>query len=244
MRKPHRLSDLKGYSLSARDGEIGKLEQVYFDDRRWVVRYFLVHTGGWLAGRTVLIVPGMITGMDEEEKTLDVDLTLEQVKNCPPMDTKTPVSRHYEQQYYSYYGWQPYWIDDPLSGTTTFIPPAGGVDMPEDPAHPHLRSSDEVTGYGIHTRDGMIGHVEGFILEEPDWSVRYLEVDTRNWLPGKHVLIAPAWIEKVDWARQEVVVKLKQETIRTAPPYDSDKVISRDYQVALYGHYGMQYHED
>jgi len=46
MRKPHRLSDLKGYSLSARDGEIGKLEQVYFDDRRWVVRYFLVHTGG------------------------------------------------------------------------------------------------------------------------------------------------------------------------------------------------------
>jgi uncharacterized protein YrrD len=244
MRKPYRLKELTGYVVNASDGEIGKLDQVYFDDRRWVVRYFIVRTGGWLTGRKVLILPGMICGMDEESRTLDVDLTREHVEKCPPADTELPVSRHYEQEYYRYYGWEPYWSGDPFYGPGPYIPLPTDEGVPEEPEEPHLRSSDEVNGYAIHARDGNIGHVEDFILEEPEWSIRYLVVDTRNWLPGKHVLIAPAWIEKVDWSKQEVAVKLKRETIETAPPYDPDKIIGRDYQVALYGHYGMKYRED
>ena len=83
--------------------------------------------------------------------------------------------------------------------------------------------------------------VRDFILEEPGWAVRYLEVDTRNWLPGKKLLVAPAWIQEVDWTEQEVQVDLPRATIQTAPEYDSSTVISREYQVALYRHYGFEY---
>ena len=56
---------------------------------------------------------------------------------------------------------------------------------------PHLRSIEAVTGYHIHASDGEIGHVEDFLIEDADWSIRYLVVDTKNWWPGKKVLISP-----------------------------------------------------
>ena len=60
----------------------------------------------------------------------------------------------------------------------------------------HLRSSAEVTGYYIETRDGEIGHVDDFIIDLKDWSLGYLQVDTRNWWPGKKVLVSPSWIDE------------------------------------------------
>lgn len=151
-------------------------------------------------------------------------------RNCPPVNTKLPVSRHYEEQYYRHCGWEPYWIVDPMLGSAPYLPlPAEGA--PGEPQHPHLRSSAEVRGYSTHARDGDIGHVEDFIVEEPGWAVRYLEVDTRNWLPGKHVLVAPTWIRQVDWAKQEAEIDLPREAIETAPPYDRSRIISREYQV-------------
>ena len=243
MRQLRKLRDLMGFSLNACDGEIGKLEEVYFDDNRWIVRYFIVRTGNWLLGRKVLIMPAVINGIDEEAKTLNVDLTREQIKNCPTVNTKLPVSRHYEEEYYRYYGWEPYWSDGPMSGPALYAPPPVEV-VPKDPEHPHLRSSDEVESYSIQTHDGDIGHVVDFILEEPGWVIRYLEVDTRNWLPGKHVLLAPTWIGEVDWAKQDVKAKLNREAIQTAPPYDPARIISQEYQVALFEHYGMKFKQE
>ena len=243
MRQLIKLSDLTDYSLAARDGEIGKLEEVYFDDNCWLVRYFIVSTGNWLLGRKVLIVPAVMGGIDEEAKTLSVDLTREQIENCPPVNTKMSVSRHYEQEYYSYYGWEPYWNDDPMFGPAPYLSPPV-EDTSDQPENPHLRSSDEVKNYSIHACDGKIGHVEDFILEVPDWTIRYLEVNTRSWLPGKHVLLAPAWIQQVDWAKQEVSIELTREALETAPAYDPSKIISRESQVRLYEHYGMKFEQD
>ena len=46
-----RAKDLNGYKLDARDGEIGKVKEFYFDDHSWTVRYLVADTGGWLSGR-------------------------------------------------------------------------------------------------------------------------------------------------------------------------------------------------
>jgi uncharacterized protein YrrD len=46
-----------GYQLESRDGEIGKVKEFYFDDRRWTIRYLVAETGTWLADRQVLISP-------------------------------------------------------------------------------------------------------------------------------------------------------------------------------------------
>jgi hypothetical protein len=86
----------------------------------------------------------------------------------------------------------------------------------------HLRSSREVIGYHLRTADRQsIGHVEDFLFDERDWSIQLLLIDTRNWWPGKHVLVSPKRVEEVDWAVKEVLVKVTHEELEASPEYDS-----------------------
>jgi hypothetical protein len=50
---------------------------------------------------------------------------------------------------------------------------------------PHLRSTQEVTGYDIHATDGDIGEVEDFIIDDVSWKIHFLIVETGNWFSGK-----------------------------------------------------------
>jgi hypothetical protein len=75
-------------------------------------------------------------------------------------------------------------------------------------------------GYTIQARDGALGHVEDFIVDDESWALRYMVVDTRNWWPGKHVLVPPQWIESVRWPQSSVVVDLLRETIKAGAEYD------------------------
>jgi hypothetical protein len=235
---------LSKYHLHAIDGEIGHFKEVFFDDHDWSVRYLIVHTGKWLLGKDVLIVPSMVNAIDEDRKSINVDLTREQIENSPAVDTSLPISRHDENDYYGYYGLEPYWLDSPFPEDIPALRPAPAEQQPREPDQPHLRSSSAVRGYRIHAQDGEIGHVEDFILDDGDWSIRYLEVNTRDWLPGKHVLIAPVWIHYIDWREKEVVVNLNRQAIASAPAYDKTKVIGNDYEVSLYKHYGMAFDSD
>lgn len=54
------------------------------------------------------------------------------------------------------------------------------------------------------------------------------------------MLLAPTWIQKIDWIHQEVMVELNCDVIQTAPAYERDKVISEEYQQSLIKHYGMK----
>lgn len=244
MRQLRPISALKSGSVRARDGDIGKVEQMYFDDESWHVRYFVVRTGSWLAGREVLIAPRSVTGVAEDGK-LTTDLTREQIENSPPVESERPVSRHYEAEFHRHYGWHPYWpLGAPFGGPLTPAAPPPVQDPFEGtltaPDNPHLRASDEVRGYVVHARDGEFGEIDDFIVDDQDWKVRYVVLDTRRWLPGKKVLLAPAWIDAIDWGARHVVVDLQSETIRSAPSYDPAQLITREYEVRLYGHYGRQ----
>jgi hypothetical protein len=101
----------------------------------------------------------------------------------------------------------------------------------------HLRSTKAVAGYYIDATDGEIGHVEDFIIDHDSWIIRYIEMDTRNWWPGKKVLISPRWIERVSWADSKVYVNLSQETIKSGPEYFDSVPITREYESQLYDHY-------
>jgi hypothetical protein len=98
----------------------------------------------------------------------------------------------------------------------------------------------EVEGYGVGVVDGDIGHIAEFMIDEKDWTIRYLVVDTRNWWPGKHVLMSPRWIERVSWDDRKVYADLARDTIKDAPEYTQDSVISREYEVELFLHYSRE----
>jgi hypothetical protein len=90
----------------------------------------------------------------------------------------------------------------------------------------------------MEAADGDIGHVEGFVMDEEAWAIRYIEVATRNWWPGKKVLVSPEWIERVSWADSKVYVGLSREAIKSGPEYVESIPVTREYENKLYFHYG------
>ena len=227
------------------NGAIGKVRDFYFDDETWTVRYLVVDTGSWLSGRRVLILPNFLRRVDRKKQTISVSLTKEQVEESPSIDTDKPVSRQHETEYLSYYRIQPYWL---ASGGLGFaeglydprlLAPLATSDTPRKKKNgdPHLRSSREVTGYRIEAHDGHVGHVEDFIVDDQTWRVHYLVVDTRDWWPGKMVLVAPAWIKKISWRSGEVSICLPRAVLRAAPEYDASRPTSGKYEQRLLGYY-------
>ena len=100
---------LQGYKLESRDGEIGKVNEFYFDDRHWAIRYLVADTGKWLTGRQVLISPYALVAVNKEEQHITIDLTKKQIEASPSLYSDKPVSRQFEQAYYGYYGYPMYW---------------------------------------------------------------------------------------------------------------------------------------
>ncbi|MEW6161017.1 MAG: PRC-barrel domain-containing protein [Verrucomicrobiota bacterium] len=237
--------DLKNFKLGALDGDIGRVKDFYFDDAKWVVRYLVADTGTWLPERQVLISPWSLQRVDESSKLLHVSLTRDQIEKSPGVETEKPVSRQFEIEYYRYYGWPYYWTGPALWGVEAYPYFGYGIgpvleEPRRDAGDPHLRSTHEVTGYHIHARDGEIGHVEDFVIDDMNWAIRYLAVDTRNWWPGKKVLLAPQWIDAISWEKSMVEVHLPRSVIQGAPEFDMDKPISREYEQALWRYYDRE----
>jgi hypothetical protein len=235
---------LKGYQLDSLEGEIGKVEEFYFDDLHWTIRYLVADTGTWLSGRQVLISPYALGAVKSEEKLITVDLTKKQIENSPSLNTDMPVSQQFETEYYGYYGWPIYWGAPYMWGYYPYLERNGdklkNLDASEKAWDPHLRSTLEVSDYHIQAIDGEIGHVEDFIIDDETWAIRYLIIDTRNWLPGKKVLLSPQWIEHVSWEESKVFVNLHRDTIQQSPEYTTDSLITRDYETGLHRHYNRK----
>ncbi len=235
----HRGNELQGYTIAATDGDLGKVQDLYFDDQKWAVRYLVVDTGGWLSGRLVLVSPHVVTSADDAAKHVLVSLTQAQVKDSPGIETDMPFDRQQEIAYRNYFGWPPYWGGVGALSQVAVQPVVGVADrdVPAEGDH-HLRSASVVGGYHIAASDGDIGHVDDFIIDDASWAIRYLVVDTRNWLPGKKVLLSPQWVSSVEWPAADVVVRLTREQIAGAPAYDHDAPITREYETELHKHYG------
>jgi hypothetical protein len=243
------FSQIKNFALAARDGEIGKVKELYFDDQNWIVRYVVVDTGGWLTGRKVLLLPSSIGAIAEESKLIAVHLTKERIENSPPIDADKPVSRQHEEEWHRYYGYSGYWLV-PEAIAFGAMPVVTGVEAQaadearrakgsEEHCDPHLCSTSEVTDYSIHAADGEIGKVDDFIIDDEGWAIRYVVI-LRSWWAGKKVFLSPEWIEHVSWEESEIFVPLSRETIKNAPEWDELHPISRDFEQRLFDYYGRR----
>ncbi len=244
------VKDLRGYAIRATDGVIGEVGDLYFDDEDWATRYLVVDTGSWLSGRKVLVSPLAIGHPDWTSRSLPVSLTKAQVENSPDIDTQKPVSRQYEAAYFAYYGYPYYWGGAGIWGMGAYpgaltterqfeegmkTRRAAAKQTPDDC---HLRSCSDVIGHHIHATDGDIGHVDDFVMDDHTWAIRYLVVNTSNWWVGHRMLVAPQWIEAVDWSTAKVSVDLTRDAIKGAPPYDGVAPFTRAQEQAMYKHYG------
>lgn len=244
------VRDLRGFAIHATDGLIGAVDDLYFDDEDWAIRYLVVETGGWLYGRRVLITPAALGHPDWPGKALPVTLTRAQVEGSPDIDTRKPVSRQQEAAYLAYYGYPYYWGGAGLWGMGAS---AGGLTTEvgfeqemkdrrdaetEPPQDTHLRSCESVIGHHVHATDGDIGHVQDMLVDDRHWSISYLIVDTSNWWGGHQVLVAPRWIESVSWPEAKVLVGLTRQAVQDAPAYDAAEGLERGQEEGMHEHYG------
>jgi hypothetical protein len=255
-------SVINGYAIAASDGRLGTVSDFLFDDASWLVRWLVVDTGHWPSGRKVLLSPFALGHLDPKKREFSVELTMQQVKDSPDVDTDRPVSRQIETNIYDYYGWSPYWgnglftdsygyVGRDAVGVTPILGsrrPLGSRQRVEDIADtelsdddPHLRSIETVTGYHIHASDGEIGHVEDFLVEDFDWSLRYLVVDTKNWWPGKKVLISPRSAREIDWTNQLVNLDVDRQKVKDGPAYDTSITVDQAYDETFLTYYGIRW---
>ena len=249
----YKAKTLTGYKLDSRDGEIGEVEEFYFDDQHWAIRYLVADTGSWLTGRQVLISPYALVTVLKAEQHITINLTKKQIEESPSLDSDKPVSRQFEDAYHKYYGWPIYWGGPYLWASGPY--PLVSGPYPYAPRNreklsesargdkawdPHLRSTRDVSGHHVQATDGEIGHVEDFIIDDQTWAIRYLIIDTRNWWPGKKVLVSQQWIESVSWSESKVFVNLSRESIRQSPQSTEESMLTRDYEAKLHQHYKRQ----
>ncbi|MEJ7929540.1 PRC-barrel domain-containing protein [Ramlibacter sp. AN1015] len=244
------ISELTKFEVHARDGRVGRVKDVYFDDDRLIVRHLVVDTGGWITGRQVLVSPHAVERLDHDSRTIVANLSRDQIEKAPGIDTDKPVSRQHEMEHYDYYGYPYYWTGFETWGALAYpmayagqaagagaagaiaadqrdAAPADRVAAEEREAlrrasDPHLRSSSEVIGYHIRAVDGSIGSLDDLLFDEGTWRITQLIVDTGKWLPGKRVGVAAERLHGVDWAQREVEVNLTREDIKASSPADAD----------------------
>lgn len=247
-----KVNEITGYVLDTQDGEFGQCHDFLFDDRAWTIRYAVVKTAKWLPGHKVLISPVFLGNPDWVNQSIPVDLTRQQIEESPPLEEHAPVSRQYEIDYHQYYALPFYWVSQNMwqarpdsSGVVHPVPEPELPDVDEIEApEGHLRSTEEVNGYHIVTSDGEVGHVDDFLLDDDSWVLRYLVLDTRNWLPGRKVLVSPDWIESIHWTERNVHIKMDSETIKNSPEFDPAQPLNRHYETRLYDYYGRPHYWD
>jgi len=231
------LLKLEGARLSASDGDIGVCRDFLFDDAHWVMRYMVGDTGDWLHRHEVLVSPISLGRPDWENAHVPVLLTREQIEHAPALDEDAPVSRQFERHWFDYFGYAYYWTGGDLWGAYAHpqvpVPPPPPVDTMPAAAHPedpHLHSVNEVKGYHLHAHDGPGGHVVDFVVDDVDWSIRYLAVETRHGLSRRKVLLSSQWLEGVDWAERELRVDLDIAQIESSPEYETALATQREYE--------------
>lgn len=259
--------ELDNFQLLASDGEIGRVKGLYFDIGWHTRYFVVETGSWLDRRRVLIATSAVDHRLDQVRNVIPVRLTREQVRNSPSVDTTRPVSRGDESALYAYYGWPSYWSQggpaniggDIAPSPLDLTAPAGALgigfgtvagplvtdsspktDKAADPdvsSDGVVHSTHEATGYSLEATDGSIGHVEDFLFEDTGWTIQFLVVDTRNWLPGRKVLISPDWIRQVVWGESRIVVDLSRDAVRASPEYDSARPFAADEAVRLHDHY-------
>ncbi|KGX83412.1 PRC-barrel domain-containing protein [Pontibacillus marinus] len=255
-------SKLEGLRIDASDGELGKIKDIYFDDKKWTIRYVVADTRKWLPGKKVLLSPASLKEIPFDSDKIEVDLDKETIRNAPPIEDHEPVSVRNEMELSRYYGWSPYWEGEYLWGTMGYpqiMEPGANPTMMADekmeqekkaednPAHPdhNLRSVREVagekSGYRVFAQNQEIGHLEDFSIQQETYKLQYMVINTGSWLNEKLRILSTDWIESIDWENHIVKVDIDPGQLKNAPDYDYEHEVTRDVEEHMHQLYAKPF---
>jgi uncharacterized protein YrrD len=105
-----------------------------------------------------------------------------------------------------------------------------------------LRSVTEMRRYDVQATDGPMGSVHDVFFDDERMAVRYVVVETGDWLSSRRVLISPLAVRSVEWAQGHVAVQLSQAQVRDSPPVDTHQPVSRQIEEEYLAYYGYPHY--
>jgi hypothetical protein len=83
-----------------------------------------------------------------------------------------------------------------------------------------VHRSEKIRGFHLHATDGVIGHVDELLFDEA-WAIRYLVVDTSNWIGGRTVLVSTDLVTRIAPAEREIHVSISRAVVQAGPSIDA-----------------------
>lgn len=126
----HKITNFSVYANDADDNDqdkVGSVKDILLDERTGRFRYFIVDTGFWVFGKTVLLPVGLARLNYDKERLYVSGLTKDQVENLPEFNNNLQIDHDYEERVRSSYS--------PLVQRSTIPqPPAGAMyDYEQEP---------------------------------------------------------------------------------------------------------------
>ncbi len=201
------LETLTGSRVIAADGEIGKVTDFLFSDQSWTIGYLVVDVRSWLIRRDVVLAVAAVKESDWSKKVFRIQLTRDQVRDSPVVQSAEPVSRQQEIAMAEYFGRFACWVDRQAGASS--IPT--GTEYPlHTKGNPHLRSVWHLTGYKVWCAGAEIGRLEGFIVDESAWHIGYLNTKAGDWPASRLLLIPTHSVQSISWADHRVKLHRSQ----------------------------------
>lgn len=207
------LKHMFGYEVQAKDGRIGKVEDFLVEEATWTVRYMAVRTGGPLSGERALTPIGCVSSSNVDRRTVEVAFSKAELEGMSPPANVQTVSAEMETILKALYGGADYRRDRGLIRI--------GCDLPQSRrAVSSLRSVKEITTYRIDTLEGPCGICTDLLADTESWTVPYLVVNTKEWIPHGHVLIPSAWVRHISWQDMQTDLGVHRLKIQHAQRFD------------------------
>jgi hypothetical protein len=228
----HLAKKVIGAPVRGTDGNIGTLADYFFEEDRWTIRYLLIDAAEGFKGKRVLVSP-MAVRTAWGVSGIELSLTRDEVWNSPQVTDDEALSATGEADVLAYYGYPEYWgatgvwgsYDNPTLLGADRVEPVTGRSTTRtatiDPEARRLRSVAKSAGYHIHAQDGEIGHVDDFLIGQDSWRIRYLLVDTSNWIGGRSVIVSSDLLDHVDKTKGQLYVNAMRAEISNAPAFKS-----------------------
>jgi len=236
------LKEFTGYLLTTQDGKTAKVKDFLFDEKQWMIRYLEADFGGWLSPNKILIPKVFLKQPPFESDVFPTEISSSDIENCPKIGEHLPVSRKYEEMLHEHYQLNPYWLTPYVATSGSFYPPRP-VKIPKTEAKEEnvdsiLRSFKEISGYQIKSLTEVFGQVDDVIIDDVDWQVVYLVIDTNLWLPwSKKVIIGVENLNEIIYTMRTVKINLSTDAIKDAPEFDPDKLIDEKYEQSIIDFY-------
>ena len=227
------LKNLETYSIHALDGDLGKLEQLFFDDDQWLVRYLVVKTGRFFRRAKILISTQGLKKIDWPSQRFEVSLTRDQIERSPEFEIDQPPPRFKEIEYFNYYRWPYYWTNAGIWG----VAPMESIPSEMHQTDPHLRSTQSALECKVQASGSTLGKVLDLLVDDDRWTVKYLVIDTGMLRESKTMLIPTDQVAEIDWASRLVSLDLPLDFVVKSPVYYPMAPHTRDFEQRMRDYY-------